>query len=72
MYLVKRLTVSLSLLSLSLVSQSPGTDWEEQPVKDAVAKVVADALTTTKPLPPAAATTASCGFGEASQLIISQ
>jgi hypothetical protein len=31
------------------VSQSP-PGWEEQPVKDAVAKVVADALT----LPPAA------------------
>lgn len=55
------------------VSQSPGgTDWEEQPVKDAVAKVVADALTTTTTRPPpaaaAAATTVSSCFGEASQL----
>jgi len=54
-------------LSLSLVSQSPGTDWEEQPVKDAVAKVVADAPTTT--LPPAATATAASCFGDASQLI---
>jgi hypothetical protein len=56
------------------VSQSPGgTDWEEQPVKDAVAKVVADALTTTTPRPPpaAAATTVSSCFGEASQLTTS-
>ena len=52
------------------MSQSPGTtDWEEQPaVKEAVAKVVADALTTT--LPPAATTAAASCFGEASQLII--
>ncbi|AQK90904.1 Putative HLH DNA-binding domain superfamily protein [Zea mays] len=44
---------------LTMQIKSPGTDWEEQPVKDAVAKVVADALTTTTtpPLPPAAATT---------------
>jgi hypothetical protein len=54
-------------LSLSLVSQSPGIDWEEQPVKDAVAKVVADALTTTTT--SAAATTGSSCFVEASQLI---
>lgn len=51
---------------LTMQIKSPGTDWEEQPVKDAVAKVVADALTTTKSVPPAAAATASCGFGEAS------
>jgi hypothetical protein len=57
------------------VSQSPGgTDWEEEPVKDAVAKVVADALTTTPRPPPAAAaaaTTVSSCFGEASQLTTS-
>lgn len=33
----------------------PGARWEEQPVKDAVAKVVADALTTTTTTPSAAA-----------------
>ncbi|ONM28894.1 Putative transcription factor bHLH041 [Zea mays] len=60
---------------LTLQIKSPGgTDWEEEPVKDAVAKVVADALTTTPRPPPAAAaaaTTVSSCFGEASQLTTS-
>ncbi|KXG31616.1 putative transcription factor bHLH041 [Sorghum bicolor] len=52
---------------LTMQIKSPGIDWEEQPVKDAVAKVVADALTTTTT--SAAATTGSSCFVEASQLI---
>ena len=64
---MKRLTVSLAILSLAVAGNRLARS-SSRPVKDAVEKVVADALTTT--LPPAATTAAASCFGEASQLII--